>query len=82
MDLLLSFLIWIVLLVFAYFFCTNLGEYSAKDGQLFPEGRFFRTLEKAGLYVSMMGLVWLAGGILWMMYLAYDTGVVAEILGF
>ncbi len=82
MDLLFSFLVWIALLVFAYYFCTSLGEYSSTEERMFPEGVFFRVLEKIGLYASLVGLVWLAGSIIWMMVLAYTSGVLAEIFGF
>ncbi len=82
MDLLFSFLVWIALLVFAYYFCTSLGEYSSTEERMFPEGAFFRVLEKIGLYASLVGLVWLAGSIIWMMVLAYTSGVLAEIFGF
>jgi hypothetical protein len=70
-----------MLLVFAYFFCTSLGEYSSDEPRMFPEGAFFRVLEKLGLYASLLGLVWLAGSIAWMMVLAYTSGVLAEIFG-
>ncbi len=49
---------------------------------MFPEGTFFKVLEKLGLIVSLVGLVWLAGSIVWMMVLAYTSGVLAEIFGF
>jgi hypothetical protein len=71
-----------VLLFFAYQFCTNLGEYSTTEDRLFPEGLFFRVLEKLGLYLSLLGLVWLAVSVSWMMVLAYTSGVLAEIFGF
>ena len=82
MDLLFSFLVWIALLIFAYYFCTSLGEYSSTEERMFPEGTFFRVLEKLGLYASLVGLVWLVGSIMWMMVLAYTSGVLAEIFGF
>ena len=82
MDLVFSFFVWIALLVFAYHFCTTIGEYSSDEPRLFPEGLFFRTLEKLGLYLSLLGLVWFVGGVVWMMVLAYTTGVIAEIFGF
>ena len=82
MDLVFSILVWISLLFFAYQFCTNLGEYSSTEDRMFPEGLFFRVLEKLGLYLSLVGLVWLAGSISWMMILAYTSGVLAEIFGF
>ena len=82
MDLVFSILVWIGLLFFAYQFCTNLGEYSSTEDRMFPEGLFFRVLEKLGLYLSLVGLVWLAGSISWMMILAYTSGVLAEIFGF
>ena len=82
MDLVFSFFVWIALLVFAYHFCTTIGEYSSDEPRLFPEGLFFRTLEKLGLYLSLFGLVWLVGGVIWMIGLAYTTGVIAEIFGF
>ncbi len=82
MDLVFSILVWIVLLVFAYYFCTSLGEYSTTEARMFPEGAFFRVLEKLGLFASLVGLVWLAGSIVWMMVLAYTSGVLAEIFGF
>ena len=82
MDLLFSFFVWVCLLVFAYYFCTSLGEYSSTEDRMFPEGIFFQVLEKIGLYASLVGLVWLAGSILWMIVLAFTTGVVAEIFGF
>ena len=49
---------------------------------MFPEGLFFRVLEKIGLYAALLGLVWLAGSVIWMMVLAYTSGVLAEIFGF
>jgi len=82
MDLVFSIFVWMVLLVFAYYFCTSLGEYSSEEARMFPEGTFFRVLEKLGLYASLLGLVWLAGSIMWMMVLAYTSGVLAEIFGF
>ena len=82
MDLLFSFLVWTALLVFAYYFCTSLGEYSSQEARMFPEGAFFEMLEKLGLYASLLGLIWLAGSIMWMMVLAYTSGVLAEIFGF
>ena len=82
MDLLFSFLVWATLLVFAYYFCTSLGEYSSTEERMFPEGAFFTVLEKFGLYASLVGLVWLTGSIIWMMVLAYTSGVLAEIFGF
>ena len=82
MDLLFSFLVWTALLVFAYTFCTSLGEYSSEEARMFPEGAFFTVLEKLGLYTSLLGLVWLTGSIVWMMVLAYTSGVLAEIFGF
>ncbi len=82
MDLVFSILVWIALLFFAYQFCTNLGEYSSVEDRMFPEGLFFRVLEKIGLYAALAGLVWLAGSIVWMMILAYTSGVLAEIFGF
>ena len=82
MDLIFSFFVWIALLVFAYHFCTTIGEYSSKEPRLLPEGLFFRTLEKLGLYLSLFGLVWFVGGVVWMIVLAYTTGVIAEIFGF
>ena len=82
MDLLFSILIWMGLLVFAYYFCTSLGEYSTTEDRLFPEGGFFVVLEKLGLYGSLVGLVWLAGSVIWMIVLAYTSGVLAEIFGF
>ena len=77
-----SILVWVGLLVFAYYFCTSLGEYSTTEERMFPEGTFFKVLEKLGLIVSLVGLVWLAGSIVWMMVLAYTSGVLAEIFGF
>ena len=82
MDLVFSFFVWIALLVFAYHFCTTIGDYSSDEPRLLPEGLFFRTLEKLGLYLSLLGLVWFVGGVVWMMVLAYTTGVIAEIFGF
>ena len=82
MDLLFSILVWVGLLVFAYFLCTNLTEYTTSEDRMFPEGIFFQVLEKIGLYASLVGLVWLAGSILWMIVLAYTSGVLAEIFGF
>ena len=81
MDLLFSFLVWIALLVFAYNFCTSLGEYASTEERMFPEGVFFQVLEKLGLYASIAGLIWLVGSIVWMMVLAYTSGVLAEIFG-
>ena len=82
MDLVFSFFVWTALLVFAFYFCTTVGEYSSDEPRLLPEGLFFRVLEKFGLYLSLFGLVWLAGGIAWMIVLAYTSGVLAEIFGF
>ena len=82
MDLIFSFFVWIARLVFAYHFCTTIGDYSSDEPRLLPEGLFFRTLEKLGLYLSLFGLVWFVGGVVWMMVLAYTTGVIAEIFGF
>ncbi len=82
MDLVFSFFVWIALLVFAYHFCTTIGEYSSDEPRLLPEGLFFRTLEKLALYISLLGLVWLAGGVAWMIGLAFKTGVIAEMFGF
>ncbi len=82
MDLFFSILVWIALLYFAYQLLTNLGEYSTTEQRMFPEGTFFRVLEKFGLYASLAGLVWLAGSVIWMMVLAYTSGVLAEIFGF
>ena len=82
MDLIFSFMVWTLLLVFAYFFCTNLGEYSAEDGEIFPPGAFFDTLEKVGFYLSMAGLFWLTGSIVWMIVLAYQHGAIAKIFGY
>jgi len=81
MDLAFSILVWIALLFFAYQFCTNLGEYSSTEDRMFPEGTFFKVLEKLGLYASLLGLVWLTGSIVWMMVLAFTSGVLAEIFG-
>ena len=82
MDLVFSILVWIALLVFAWFFCTSLVDYETTEERMFPEGAFFRVLEKLGLYASLVGLAWLAGGVVWMMVLAYTSGVLAEIFGF
>ena len=82
MDLVFSIFVWITLLVFAYYFCTSLGEYSTTEDRMFPEGAFFVVLEKLGFYASLVGLVWLTGSIVWMMVLAYTSGVLAEIFGF
>jgi hypothetical protein len=82
MDLLFSILVWIALLFFAYQFCTNLGEYSSTEARMFPEGKFFGVLEKLGLYLSLAGLVWLTGSIVWMMILAYTSGALATAFGF
>ena len=82
MDLVFSVFVWIALLVFAYYFCTSLGEYSTTEERMFPEGAFFTVLEKLGLYASLAGLIWLAASIIWMMVLAYTSGVLAEIFGF
>ena len=82
MDLIFSFFVWIALLVFAYHFCTTIGDYSSAEPRLLPEGLFFRTLEKLGLYLSLFGLVWFVGGVVWIIVLAYTTGVIAEIFGF
>jgi hypothetical protein len=82
MDLFFSILVWIGLLGFAYIFCTHLGEYSTTEDRLFPEGPFFVVLEKLAVFWSLVGLVWLAGSIIWMIVLAYTSGVLAEVFGF
>ena len=81
MDLLFSFLVWIVLLVFSYHFCTNLGEYSEPGGKIFPPGKFFERLEKTSIMLSVLGLIWLAFSILWMLFLIYHHGVFARLMG-
>ena len=35
-----------------------------------------------GLYLSLAGLVWLTGSIVWMMILAYTSGALATAFGF
>ena len=82
MDLFFSILVWTALLGFSYAFCTNFNEYSSQERTMFPEGVFFRVLEKLGLILSLVGLVWLVGGVMLMMVLAYTSGVLAEIFGF
>lgn len=81
MDLLFSFMVWTALLVFSYQFCTNLGEYSNPGGKIFPSGKFFERLEKVSIVLSIVGLVWLAASILWMLFLIYHHGVFERLLG-
>ena len=81
MDMLMSILVWIALLIFAYFLCTSLGEYSSAEGRFLPEGSFFKGLEKLALIASVVGMTVMAGGIVWMFVLAHLTGALSQITG-
>jgi hypothetical protein len=79
MDLLFSIAVWVALLVFAYYFLTSFSEYSTTENRMFPEGAFFEVLEKLGFVLSVGGIAWLAGSVIWMIVLAYTSGVLGEI---
>jgi len=79
MDLLFSFGVWILLLIFAYYFCTSLQEYSEEGGPFLPAGRFFARLENVVYYCSIGGLLWLTASIVWMIWLCYHTGAIVRI---
>ena len=80
MDLLFSVFVWIVLLFGAYHMCSNLEEYESDDDRVMPEGIVYRAIETFAMGATYVALVVMAGGIIWMLVVAYYAGAYDKML--